>query len=188
MDGFNDSLSQRFATPQDMIAANSQADAEEMQNLKDQVDKYEGVLDRFNETVESLDKKISEIKPESGNSDDAEEYSARIEGVSTKLQEHIHKENVRVYRNVQAAFADEIGKQTKIMNEGFSTINSKVSSQNAIVIKLEEEVAALHAKIDAAEAAKYTGKGKAVLSLQILIFIIALSDLAFNVLKFLGVF
>lgn len=185
MDGFTDSLSQRFKTPQDMINANSQADAEEMKNLQEQVEKYEGVLDKINETVDTLDKKIDEIKPAEAPVIDTEEYTTKLSGVEGKLQEHIHKENVRVYRNVQASVVDELSKQTEELSEKINKLDVKLD-------KIEETLNSLaqgqtsNKEFLTDEAAK-AGKGKAVLPLQIIAFIVLLADVAFNVLRYLGI-
>lgn len=41
---------------------------------------------------------------------------ASAEQANKKLEEHVHRENVRVYRNVQAALVDEAGKKAREMN------------------------------------------------------------------------
>lgn len=41
---------------------------------------------------------------------------ASAEQANKKLEEHVHRENVRVYRNVQAALVDETGKKAREMN------------------------------------------------------------------------
>jgi len=185
MDGFTDTLSQHFASPQDMIAANGQADAEEMLSLKEQVDKYEGVLDRFNETVDSLDRKISEIKPVENTAPSTEEYTSKLSGVEGKLQDHIHKENVRVYRNVQASVVDELAKQTDTLTSRIDNLDAKLASQDE---KLNQLGSIITQNSEAVGAkAQKAGKGKAVLPLQIIILVALLADIAFNVLVYLGI-
>lgn len=205
MDGFTDVLSQHFNSTQEMITANSQADAKEMQNLQEQVEKYEGVLDRINETVDSLDKKISEIQPADVPAPviDTEEYTSKLTGVEGKLADHIHKENVRVYRNVQASVVDELSKQTEALTGSIKEIMSDTTTKvSEGVSQMSEKVDALSGRLDAIEE-KYdekldklqnsadksclTGKGKAVLPVQIIMFILVIADLAINVLKILGI-
>ena len=208
MDGFTDTLAQRFETPQEMITANGQAEAMEIQNLQEQakkdaesmktlqeqVDKYEGVLDKFNESVASLDKKINEIQPIEGSSAiDTEEYTSKLSGVEGKLQEHIHKENVRVYRNVQAAVIDELSKQTAALTSKMDELAASISRlDTSLTEKMEDDSKALEegfAKLgeDSIASAKKATKSKAVLPLQIIMFIVVVADLAMNVLKFLGI-
>lgn len=207
MDGFTDSLSERFKTPQDMINANSQADAEEIKSLQDQVEKYEGVLEKINETVDtldkklletagtlnkklnatagSLDKKIDEIKPAPVVKADTEEFSTKLSGVEGKLQEHIHKENVRVYRNVQASVVDELDKQTKTLAEQLTAMDDKLSRIYEAVFILTEEQKANNATL--LEKLAKIKRGKANVGLQIVVLIAALADLAFNLLRYFGI-
>ena len=191
MDGFTDTLSQRFASSQEMINANAQAEAEEMQNLQQQVSRYEGVLERINETVDTLEKKIGEIQAAdtTEQKDAAEEYTAKLTGVEGKLQEHIHKENVRVYRNVQASVADELSKQTKALVQNIERLEERLTG-------IETGLAGLEARIEEQNKSntsvletmeKHIVKGKARLSLQIIIMLLVCADIAFAVLRFLGI-
>lgn len=165
MDGFTDSLSQHFSSPQDMINANSQAEAEEMDNLKDQIGKYEGVLEKLNETVSAMDRSDGD------------------------LQEHIHKENVRVYRNVQAAFIEELAKQNSAIDQKLDNIAEELEGRidaqfdARLGTKFDEKLQELKRLAED----KSAFKNKAVLPLQIIIFIAVIADLAINVLKILGI-
>ena len=192
MDGFTDSLSQHFATPQDMITANAQAEAEEMESLHRQVDKYEGVLDRISEAADSLDKKISEIQPAEGAQKEPHDCAAKLSGIEGKLQEHIHKENVRVYRNVQASFVDELSKQTQGLTELIERIEVKDAQIEERCSKIENKIGALEEKAasnaeELKKAAREAGKGKAVLSMQIVGLVLIVADLAINILKIVGI-
>ena len=178
MDNFMDKVAQKL-TSQDMIRANSAADAAEIENLetqvalfKDQMEKYDdclqemrklnlkniesaqGVQDLAEQTNEKLGKaaeeisfasvskiqqtsdlsiaginqavseglaKIAEIKE---NADNLEAITETMSGLQGKLEDSfrsmedfLHTDNVKVYRNVQAAMIEELEKQTTEIKE-----------------------------------------------------------------------
>ncbi len=178
MDNFMDKVAQKL-TSQDMIRANSAADAAEIENLetqvalfKDQMEKYDdclqemrklnlkniesaqGVQDLAEQTNEKLGKaaeeisfasvskiqqtsdlsiaginqavseglaKIAEIKE---NADNLEAITETMSGLQGKLEDSfksmedfLHTDNVKVYRNVQASMIEELEKQTTEIKE-----------------------------------------------------------------------
>lgn len=134
MDTFVDKLAQRL-NAQEIIKANSAADAEEMRRLKSEVNAYKEVLDKIgNLTEESLAKisaasvngaeidrlvtesiaKIEEIKQAPLQMEEInEKLTALQDAMQNSLKESdevIHKECVKVYRNVQAVVTEEVAK------------------------------------------------------------------------------
>ena len=159
MDNFMDKLAQKFSA-QEMIKANSQAEAEEMKRLQLQVSEYEKILQemrklnyRNTELTEKLDLMIGDNADKiQGMKEDEQRLIAalrdltdeqtrnreaelerkaeerieqeRAEGnqkqtdlaaitdlLENKFQksdDFVHKENVKVYRNVQAVVVDEL--------------------------------------------------------------------------------
>ena len=161
MDTFMDKLAQKL-NAQEMIRANSAADAEEMDQLKSQLREYDECLAQMqqvnkelkainqemeklmSETIAPEVKKLSEEsvaaieKLQQENADKLEElgqrYTAKLEELQQstealdELQKHldeklntteenVHKECVKVYRNVQAAVVEENEKQTEEIAE-----------------------------------------------------------------------
>ncbi len=146
MDTFMDKLAQKL-NAQEMIRANSAADAEEMDQLKSQLREYDECLAQMqqvnkelkainhemeklmSETIAPEVKKLSEEsvatieKLQQENTDKLEElgqrYIVKLEELkqSTEVlnatEENVHKECVKVYRNVQAAVVEENEKQTE---------------------------------------------------------------------------
>ena len=173
MDNFMDKVLQKVNS-QDMILANSAAEAAEMEKLenqlalfKEQMDKYDDCLQEMrklnlkniesaqgvqqladqageklgqtvgeveaasvsriqqtsdvsiagiNRTVDESLAKIAVIQENAGN---IEEITETMAGIQTKqealfksLEDFLHTDNVKVYRNVQAAMIEELGKQT----------------------------------------------------------------------------
>lgn len=179
MDTFMDKLAQRL-TAQEMIRANAAAEAEETNQLKNQVQEYQACLaqlqavgqdlqarsqelqaanDRLSslpeETInpqieklvgETIHPQIEKLIDETINPQVeklVEESTAKIremrqneqtleelKGLLTEkldiLNEGVHKECVKVYRNVQAAIAEENGKQTELINKSVGALAGKI--------------------------------------------------------------
>ena len=77
---------------------------------------YEVSIAGFNQALSESLAKIAEIKE---NSDNLEQITENMSGLQTKLEElfrnledFLHTDNVKVYRNVQASVVEELEKQT----------------------------------------------------------------------------
>lgn len=127
MDTFMDKLAQKL-NAQDIIRANSAAEAAETERLKQEVEAYQQCLqemkrlqqenaqantqasEQIKEQVETLVnttlEKIEAVKAEAGKQDELIELMKNQEDFT-------HKECVKVYRNVQASITEENGKQTE---------------------------------------------------------------------------
>ena len=105
MDGFKDRFTQHIATPEEIINANSQAEATQATELKEQV---EDLMDSLNTKLETM--QTNEVASTATIEAIDEKLEEKLKEIEEKLESHIHKENVRVYRNVQASLADEIGR------------------------------------------------------------------------------
>ena len=188
MDNFMDKLAQKFSA-QEMIKANSQAEAEEMKRLQLQVAEYEKILQemrklnyRNTELAEKLDMMIGDnadkiqgmkedeqrliaalrdLTDEQTRNREAElerKEEARIEReraeeiqkqtdlsaitdlLENKFQksdDYVHRENVKVYRNVQAVVVDEIKR----------CMESAQSERTALKDELKKELSAKMNKV-----------------------------------------
>lgn len=201
MDNFMDKLAQRL-TAQEMIKANSAADAAELERLQKQLAQYDACLQEMRKlslkNVEAtdkigllLDESIHKIQAIEENKEDTSAYGellteqkeilqgaleeqkealaaletlvkesdetmrAAFEELLEKTTDFVHKENVKVYRNVQAVVVDENKKQTE-------------------ALELSQKKAA--------------GKNKATLTFAILTFVAVLADAAVNLLIHFGIF
>jgi len=151
MDTFMDKLSQRF-NAQEIIKANSAADAAKLEQLQFQVEQYNVCLQEMRKlqqknsemnnwmkgdltkAAERLDSSVKKIEEGAGkNFLSVEELQEKLGDVQEQLQsllekpeslnkemmenlfrqsdEFNHKEDVKVYRNVQAAIVEENAKQ-----------------------------------------------------------------------------
>jgi hypothetical protein len=192
MDNFMDKLAQKFSA-QEIIKANSEAEAEEMKKLKLQVSEYEKILQEMRklnykntELSEKLNLEIGENaeKIESMREDEhkllnmlrditdeqtrnreaaleqkEEERLERerayevkqqtdtaelVELIESKFQnsdDFVHKENVKVYRNVQAVVTDELKKYSDMLQEQQSELKKKTNT--AICIGIVATVASI---------------------------------------------
>lgn len=175
MDNFMDKLAQKF-NAQELIKANSQAEAEEMKRLQLQVAEYERILQEIrklnykntelSEQLVSLigdnADKIQAMKEDeqrliSTLRDITEEQTRNREADLEKRQEEqlekdknaeselaaltklleekfqcsddfVHKENVKVYRNVQAVVVDEFRKYLESSKAGDAEVKEAVES------------------------------------------------------------
>ena len=150
MDTFMDRLSHKRSS-QEMIQANSAADAAKMEQLQNQVTEYGALLqdmrkvnlkatenmEQMQQTLEAALNKIEAIK----EADDTKDIKAEIEKLFTELKKQIeeislrsddfqHKENVKVYRNVQASMTEELEKQTSAISQ---KIGEGVRKQSALL-------------------------------------------------------
>ncbi len=126
MDLFIDKLAQRI-NAQEMIKANAQAEAEETDKLKATVAGYKEALAKVanlaEESVSRLDstkidiEKVNELvdgslEKYSQMEDLAGSIDGTIEEKTVEIEEEVHKECVKVYRNVQAVIVEETNKQS----------------------------------------------------------------------------
>lgn len=180
MDNFMDKLAQKFSA-QEMIKANSQAEAEEMKRLQLQVSEYEKILQEMRklnyknaELSEKLDlmigdnaEKIQSMKEdeqrfiaalrdltdEQTRNREAElekkeeerlekeraaelrketDMAAITELLEDKFQrsdDFVHKENVKVYRNVQAVVVDEIKRCTENVQNDRNELKNELKNE-----------------------------------------------------------
>lgn len=153
MDSFMDKIAQKF-TAQDMIKANAAAEEKEMKRLRMQVAEYDERLQEMRklnlknlELADQLQALIvqgeEKVRAAQSECDDTSEekweslrqsmqmiketldaQNDRMTELAAQMMDHVHKEDVKVYRNVQAAVSDEnkglseamikeLGKKTK---------------------------------------------------------------------------
>ena len=132
MDTFMDKLAQK-RNAQELIKANMAAETARMEQLQSQVEAYEALLTdmrRVNtKTVENTEQmkkvlqeslsKIAEVQSASDDEADIKQMFAELkqqmDETFQRSDDFIHKENVKVYRNVQAAMIEELSKQTEFL-------------------------------------------------------------------------
>lgn len=157
MDSFMDRIAQKLGG-QDVIRANAEAEARELENAKSQISEYEKILSemrRLNlkcvETNEQTSQMVQASLERLDNYKDGGEnkdYSETIDAIKAALEtantdteqrikdqeEFIHKENVRVYRNVQASIIDELTLQTEAISTQNKALEKRMKAVKPIVI------------------------------------------------------
>lgn len=160
MDTFMDKLAQKLVA-QDMIKANSAAEAQELQSTKAQITQYESLLaeiknlnkmnvesarqvseivesgvsrlentSKVDRLVEESINKIKEMQQAGQNIEELEEKLATLKADLTalfeELTDHVHKENVKVYRNVQAVVVEETAKTNELLTSNVKSLFGRV--------------------------------------------------------------
>ena len=116
MDTFMDKLAQKF-TAQEMIKANSAAEAAELQRIRDQVKKYNDCLQEMKQVNDDTKAALVQIQETlAAGMDQFKNAEIPLEGLSNEIMDFVHKENVKVYRNVQAVVVDELNKQNEVLS------------------------------------------------------------------------
>ncbi len=162
MDNFIDKLAQKFSA-QEVIKANSQAEAAEMKKLQLRVAEYEKILQEMRKlnyknselsdkikgevgektntlqglqeeeakllaTLRELTEELTRLHEEElalkeaeraegeKQSEERKQEFAALEERFKQSEEFVHKENVKVYRNVQAVVVDELKRQTESLS------------------------------------------------------------------------
>ena len=135
MDTFIDKLAQK-RNAQEIIRANTTAETVKMEQMQKQLQAYDGLLQEIrrvnlktaenaaevkNVLKECMDKLDSVRKVEGqaeGSEQTLEEIKQLLEEKFRQSDDFLHKENVKVYRNVQAALIEELNKQTEELKNG----------------------------------------------------------------------
>lgn len=173
MDNFMDKLAQKF-NAQEVIKANSQAEAAEMKKLQLQVAEYEKILqemrklnyknselsDKIDGLVgenankiqglqeeetkllsvlrnltdeqtrmreEELARKEAERVEETKKTEEQKQQLVELEERFKQSNDFVHKENVKVYRNVQAVVVDELKNQTEALLQENQKLGKKLN-------------------------------------------------------------
>lgn len=135
MDTFIDKLAQK-RNAQEMIRANMTAETAKMEQMQAQMQAYDDLMQEIRQvnlkTVENVAEvqtllkecveKLEAIQTEGGRSEESLETLVGVSDLLKKKfqesEDFVHKENVKVYRNVQAALMEELKRQTEELQNG----------------------------------------------------------------------
>lgn len=159
MDTIKEIFSQKFGSASDVIKANSEAEAKELKIAKERIDDLERAVSDMrrlslkcaetNEitsqlvqgTIEKLEADTSEPAVAPELLEKLNEASEKLEALKQEMEESfrtqeetIHKENVRVYRNVQASIIDELKQQSEAIAAQHSHIEKRIKGIKPISI------------------------------------------------------
>ena len=165
MDTFIDKLAQRFSA-QDMIRANLAAEAKETRKLREKMESYESLLQEMRQinlkNMESAER-VNRILQE-GTFTDKE----HLQELFAHVEEALHTENVKVYRNVQAAIQNGLEEQTaKLLEEQ------------------QKQIEAQH-KLIQEQGKKAKGRGVFLIIMSILTFLGVAASVAIQIMNMLN--
>lgn len=158
MDAFMDKLAEKL-NAEEIIQANRSADIDQKIQKKQQEE-----LAVLQMEFDKLQKEFAAMQENIGK------LQKIVEAQHAGTNDHVHKENVKVYRNVQAVVVDEAAKQAESIRI------------------LTETVDAMRAEAAQAAAAKKTpGVLKGILGVSIITLLLTAGFAAFQVLLYLGI-
>lgn len=172
MDNFIDKLAQKFS-PNEMIKANSSAEARETERLRKKMDEYQKLLQdmklvnlkqqesaqRVSDMLDQLQSKQTHQTGGAGLDD------AQLEELFQQTNANIHTENVKVYRNVQA-----------ILDKGLEASTASIATTVEDVTKTTRD-----------ELAQTNEKIKGMKSLIVITLIAVLCDIAINIMQYMRI-
>lgn len=154
MDTFIDKIAQKF-TAQEMIRANAEAEAAQLQRARSLNAQYEQLLLEIKAASRTNAENAKQVQVAAAQAiaklEDTDKVSALVDASLAKIEEikkeendpaplfeelteHVHKENVKVYRNVQAALVEETAKLGEQMAAARKSLSAKLSAVLAISI------------------------------------------------------
>lgn len=164
MENFMNKLAEKFSS-QDIIRANSQAEAAENARIKQEAEQYKVQLEEMKRTSEEYRAILEEMRSDAGDyKAQLQEMKEETRQYKEKLEENqakIHDVGVQVYRNVQAVI-------------------EKSQDRN------KEEIKDIQNRLETLQVSVET-KNSALLPLSIITMLLVIVDLVFNILRFLGI-
>lgn len=152
MDTFMDKLAQKL-TAQEMIKANTAADAEEMSKLKNQVKEYQEILDQMQQLVADSVAKIENARVDGSEINRlVEESIAKINQVQIATQDS--GETQEALSQLKQSVEMKLNGISEDWNELEQTINAKLNHTNESISQLEN---AIGDKLNSAVGTKLDG-------------------------------
>lgn len=164
MENFMNKLAEKFSA-QDIIKANSQAEAAEAARIKQEAEQYKVQLEEMKKASSEYRAILEDMRNDAGDyktqlqemKEETRQYKEKLEENETK----IHDVGVQVYRNVQAVIEksqDKSKEELKDIQNRLETLQVSVENKN-----------------------------NALLPLTIITMLLVIVDLVFNILRFLGI-
>ncbi|MBQ8591645.1 MAG: hypothetical protein IJ485_02705 [Lachnospiraceae bacterium] len=152
MDNFMDKLAQKF-NAQEMIKANSAAEAAENKRMQEQLAAYEECLkemrslnltnvemsEKLNDLIDEVSEKIEAIvlpEQDNENEETVQKLTDAMNALKEQVTDYVHKENVKVYRNVQAVVVEELTKQTETLQAENKALKESLKMTNIVTLAI----------------------------------------------------
>ena len=131
-----------LTNPDEMIRANGAAEAAQTDRLKAEVEDYTQVLAELRELYEKNNELVQKLQFMNRNTTEGirtliednnrqRESSGETRDLFQEANDFNHRDNVRVYRNVQASMIAELTDQTKELNEKLEIIQKQSEPDRA---------------------------------------------------------
>lgn len=120
-----ESLFNRMQGSSELSAENAKKVQENVQKVQELVDAAIARIEEMQtetEGTEEIRRLLEELKEQQAASKKTQ--TEQLE----QLTEHVHKENVKVYRNVQAVVVDETAKQNETNGKRFSSVSGRLTA------------------------------------------------------------
>ena len=200
MDTFMDKLAQKL-TAQEMIKANSAADAEEMDQLKNQLREYDECLAQMQQVNKELKAISQEMERLMAETIVPEVTKLSQEGVAAlqKMQQE-NTEKLETLTQQYAAKLEELQQSTEALDELQKHVDEKLSNteenvhkecvkvyrnvQAAVVEENEKQTEAVTARVKESLGGKMNG----VLGVSIAAVVLTVADIVLHVLSILHIF
>lgn len=125
--GINRLLEESLAKIREIRQESADAADDKVNGLADSVnshfDSLNGQLDAVNLNLDNVANAVSEIRDQMASAQENKKDDGLEERLAA-VEENVHKECVKVYRNVQAVVVEESGKQAKALEEIAAKVNS----------------------------------------------------------------
>ena len=158
---------------QEMIKANTAAEAAYRKQIEDQNEKYEEEIKVLRQNAQNMEERLGNL--ESGMEERFNSLKEDIVKRVNESDEATHDVGVRIYRNVQASVIDE---QKKQMNEIKEDLNNQMESIRGEFTRMTGQIEELKL------SEKSSSKG--ILPLAVILILLAVANLALAVLRIIG--
>lgn len=122
----------------EVTAQNAEVVAENAAKVAENAARTAGNAAKVQELVEAAIAKIEEMQAGSRDTEELQQLLESLKALQTQqaeeLTDHVHKENVKVYRNVQAVVVEEAAKQNETLGRSIAAVSSKVKAVLGISI------------------------------------------------------
>ena len=158
---------------QEMIKANTAAEAAHRQQIEDQNKHYEEEIRLLRQNAQNMEERLSNL--ESGMEHRLDDLRTDIVKRVNESDEATHDVGVRIYRNVQASVIDE---QKKQMEEIREDLHKQMEAVKA-------EFITMAGKIEDMQFAE-NNKSKGLLPLTVIVLLASIANLVLVILRIIG--
>lgn len=196
VDNFMDKLAQKLSA-QEMIKANTAAEAAETERLRIQTAQYQTEMEEMKKSAEETAdqiRRLEEMMQQKTSEDGDSGIREALEQIENKITERLevtdtntHDIGVRVYRNVQACVQEEETKQTKELTGLLAGKNDQIAETlRKSAVSSSDQLKEIQKQIESLQIA-VERKNNAVLPVAVMTFLAAAAGLVLIILRICGI-